>query len=176
MRDFITNTLEKIKGLKPDARARRELDSIEWFKNAMKRSNSIEDIKYFKPIGYTIIGRMFMYRYDPKLKDTLTVWDEYPLVIPFRIERDGWYGINLHFLPIEYRVALIGALLTHTAKQRAKINFDGIVALIKRGKLDGAIKHYLASHVKSRLITVDARYWRNAVHLPLQKFHYNKVA
>ena len=36
-------------------------------------------------------GKLYMYIYDAKHKDTLPYWDMYPMVFPFRATKDGFY-------------------------------------------------------------------------------------
>ena len=44
-------------------------------------------------------GGMFLFFYNPKLKDKLPYYDRFPLVIPLERYADGFLGINLHYLP-----------------------------------------------------------------------------
>ena len=44
-------------------------------------------------------GEMYMFYYDAKHKDTLPYWDRFPLVFPFSKVKDGFLGLNLHYLP-----------------------------------------------------------------------------
>jgi len=40
------------------------------------------------------IGSMYLYFYDPKLKEELPFYDTFPLVLPFSPAKGGFYGIN----------------------------------------------------------------------------------
>ena len=39
-----------------------------------------------------IVGKMYFYSYDPKLKDVLPYYDRFPLVIPIENYSDGFLG------------------------------------------------------------------------------------
>jgi hypothetical protein len=58
----------------------------------------------------TIIGRMYFYYYDPKLKDELPYYDRFPLVIPIERYQDGFLGLNLHYISPRQRIELLDAL------------------------------------------------------------------
>ena len=45
-----------------------------------------------------IIGKMYFFAYDPKMKKTLPMYDRFPLVFPIEPYNDGFLGLNLHYL------------------------------------------------------------------------------
>src|SRR5215475_9334221 len=55
----------------------------------------------------TIIGRMILFQYDPKLKDKLPFWDEFPLGFPIDIYNNGYLMLNMHYLPLPQRARLM---------------------------------------------------------------------
>ena len=55
-------------------------------------------------------GNMYLFAYDPKTKEDLPYYDRFPLVFPFRKVQDGFYGINMHYLPPLLRAKLMDAL------------------------------------------------------------------
>ena len=56
-------------------------------------------------------GKLYMYFYDPKLKETLPYYDRFPLVFPFRKVEGGFLGLNMHYLPYQLRVRLLDRLM-----------------------------------------------------------------
>ena len=58
-----------------------------------------------------LIGGMYFFLYDPKTKEELPYYDRFPLVIPLKREDDGFLGLNLHYLPVPYRIRLLRKLL-----------------------------------------------------------------
>ena len=100
-------------------------------------------------------GEMYLFFYDPKHKNTLPYYDTFPLVLPFRAVKDGFYGINLHYMPYLVRYRLLqnlSELATDTKYNKdTKIRISwGILNRYSRlAPIQGAVKHYLANHVKS---------------------------
>ena len=45
-----------------------------------------------------MLGRMYMFYYDPKHKKTLKTYDRFPLIFPIKKESDGFIGMNFHYL------------------------------------------------------------------------------
>src|ERR1700686_4103897 len=58
-------------------------------------------------------GRMYMFFYDPKHKKTLPYYDSVPLIFPIEKYKDGFLGINLHYLHPTLRAKLMDALMTY---------------------------------------------------------------
>jgi hypothetical protein len=59
-------------------------------------------------------GKLFFFYYDPKHKETLPYYDQFPLVIPFAKEKGAFRGLNLHYLDYQMRMALFNELLKVT--------------------------------------------------------------
>ena len=55
-----------------------------------------------------------MFIYDPKLKDKLPYYDTFPLVLPVEQYKDGFLGINLHYLSIPMRMRLLDRLMDYS--------------------------------------------------------------
>ena len=64
-------------------------------RNIMKNTDRSKD--------NTVIGRMYFFWYDPKLKDVLPVYDRFPMVFPIERYSDGFLGLNLHYLAMDSR-------------------------------------------------------------------------
>lgn len=121
-------------------------------------------------------GKLYMYKYDPKTKETLPYYDMFPLVFPFRSTQDGFYGLNMHYLPYDLRIKLLDQLLIFKNNSKfddtTKIKYswaliDGV------SKFDAAkpcIKQYLSNHVRSQFRQVDSNDWATAMLLPVERF------
>jgi hypothetical protein len=122
------------------------------------------------------IGRMFLFAYDAKHKDTLPYYDRYPLIFPFKKMQDGFLGINMHYLPPIFRARLMDSLYdtinnpTMDDTTKLRINYDILNSAAKFRYFKPCIKHYLNSQIDSRLIIVDPKEWDFALFLPLQRF------
>jgi hypothetical protein len=121
-----------------------------------------------------LIGRMYFFAYDPKWKDKLPYYDTFPLVFPIRYYKDGFLGINMHYLDIRNRSALFGRLLELATNKRfndrtrLRISYS---ILQQMGNLhEPCLKRYLLSHVRSAFIFVHPSEWEQALFLPVESF------
>ena len=124
---------------------------------------------------YPEIGKMYMFMYDAKHKATLPYWDKFPLVFPFRQLDDGFIGINLHYLPYQYRITildkLIGIKLRSTSRHhKIQLSWDLISSVSAYKPLTGCVHRYLFNHLRSGLRAIDSGDWATAALLPMQQF------
>jgi hypothetical protein len=141
------------------------------------RSNILNDARRVSPRAF--VGRMYFYHYDPKYKDTLPVWDKFPLVIPMEMYSDGFLGLNLHYLDPYSRLALLDKLNDFVNNDKYddttkfRLSYD-LLSKSRRYKLiEPCIKRYLFTHILSSLIYVEPANWETAIFLPFQKMVYN---
>lgn len=125
----------------------------------------------------TTIGKMFFFRYDPKTKESLPVYDVYPLVFPIELYNDGFLGLNIHYLNPGQRVNLLNRLQEYatskkyTPKTRLQISYDLLSSTKSVQSVIGpAVKRYLFGHVRSRFIEIPATEWDKAAQLSLELF------
>lgn len=125
----------------------------------------------------TVIGRMYFFYYDPKLKKTLPVYDRFPLVFPIEMYGDGFLGLNLHYLSVGERAALISRLSEFKSNNkmnsntRLRLTYDLLASTKKLASLSKpCIKRYLFDHVRSKFIEIEANEWDKAINLPVELF------
>lgn len=125
----------------------------------------------------TVIGKMYFFKYDAKLKKTLPRWDMYPLIFPIEMYTDGFLGLNLHYLTTSERQAILSRLQSYataknlTEKTRLKLSYDLVASTKKLNTLARpCIKRYLYTHVRSRFVEIPATEWDRVVQLPLEAF------
>ena len=122
------------------------------------------------------IGRMYLFMYDPKMKDELPYYDRFPLIFPFRRVRGGFYGINLHYLPHILRARLMDNLYSLANNKanddttKLRLSYQLLNASAKYRFFQPCVKHYLNNHVKSRFLWVPSQQWETALFLPLERF------
>jgi len=124
----------------------------------------------------SMIGRMYFYFYDPKLKDMLPYYDRFPLVIPIERYQDGFLGLNLHYISPKQRVILLDKLshflnnhkYDETTKLRLTYNVLKNASTIYEGL--PCIKKYLYKQVKSRFLEITADEWDIAALIPYEYF------
>lgn len=125
----------------------------------------------------TTVGKMFFFKYDPKTKEDLPIYDVYPLVFPLEQYGNGFLGINIHYLTPKQRISLLGKLQEYatsskfTPSTKLSISYDllnsarGVNSLMAPG-----IKRYLFSQVRSKFIEIPATEWDKAAQLSLELF------
>jgi hypothetical protein len=127
-------------------------------------------------IDKQMIGRMILFFYDPKTKDKLPYYDRFPMIFPFRVKKDRFWGINLHYLPLNLRAKLMDGLheifegreKDETNKLRLTYKLLNTTANLRWFR--PCIKQYLFSHVRSRFNRVDPKEWNFVLFLPLERF------
>jgi hypothetical protein len=120
-------------------------------------------------------GGLYLFRYDPKHKDTLPYYDTMPLVLPFATAPGGFLGINLHYLPYGLRFKLMGGLLDLVSdiedpSSRAKVSWSILNSSSKFTGVAACVKHYLTAHVRSPYMNIPNDQWLAAVMMPIEQF------
>lgn len=128
-----------------------------------------------KLIGRPSVGRLNLFVYDPKYKQTLPYYDIFPLVLPLEPIKNGFAGINFHYLPPNQRFTLLTQLQRYAIHGRSEISaknrFDVSYNRIKKLPLTkNAIKKYLWAHTRSQYLRVDYNEAALAVYLPIAQF------
>jgi hypothetical protein len=122
------------------------------------------------------MGKLYYFFYDAKGKEDLPYYDRFPLVLALEHYQDGFLGLNLHYLPIKYRVAFLSKLLAYASYddnddiKRLRVTYDILNASKRFREFKPCIKQYLFSHVKSKILTVQPNEWEVATFLPVQQF------
>ena len=120
-------------------------------------------------------GNMYMFMYDPKMKDSLPYYDTFPLCLPFDNVKGGFMGLNLHYLGPMQRAVLLGNLLDYTdkeitAKSKIEVSWSILKNFTKFPQVKPSVKRYIASNVNSRFLKIDPEHWKSAIFLPTQNF------
>lgn len=121
-------------------------------------------------------GELYLFHYDAKHQDILEYWDMYPLVFPFRKLPDGFIGLNMHYLPYQYRIRLLDHLMsfktnkTLTENTKLKFQWSTIAGISKYKMAQPCVHRYLADYVQSPFKKVDAQDWATAMMLPVERF------
>ena len=126
--------------------------------------------------GNSTIGKMYFYFYDPKTKDTLPYYDRFPLVIPIESYRDGFLGLNLHYLSTKQRLILLDKLYAtlnnkkYDDTTKLKINYNILSHARRYKEFEPCVKRYLYSHLRSRIMEIPADDWEIGLFLPTEQF------
>jgi hypothetical protein len=172
--------LERIKQslLKQGISARTE-ESRNWLRSKVKnlsvsKQNLMGENSRLK--DDTIIGKMYFYFYDPKTKDVLPFYDRFPLVIPIEEHRDGFLGLNLHYLSPQKRIILLDKLSEfrnnskYDETTKLRLSYSLLKSASKIYETNACLKKYLFTHVKSKFLQIHADEWDIAALLPVESF------
>lgn len=122
------------------------------------------------------IGSMFFYWYDPKLKDKLPYYDAFPLTIVLNRYKDGFLGLNLHYLPPDVRAQFLSKLMDFatnpklTKETRLQVTYEFLRASSKYKEFEPCLHRYLYSHLVTAPTRVLPEDWIMAVFLPVARF------
>jgi len=128
-----------------------------------------------------LMGGLYYFVYDPLGKNELPYYDRFPLVMPLKREADGFLGLNLHYLPIKYRVNFLRKLMPlalyndEDEIKRIRITYPILNASSRYKEFRPCIKKYLYTHIKSRILAVQPNEWDIATYLPVQQFKKTPV-
>jgi hypothetical protein len=131
--------------------------------------------------GSTVLGKMYFFKYDPKWKAVLPIYDIYPLVFPIERYNDGFLGLNIHYLSVPDRTAFIEQLMQYataknlTPNSRLRMTYS-LLANSKKlaNPARPCIKRYLWNHVRTKFIEIPATEWDRAAILPIELFVVKK--
>jgi hypothetical protein len=120
--------------------------SREWFMQRLRKMSNVTSQRVLADdrlnrMKRPLIGRMFMFLYDPKWKNTLPYYDRFPLILMVGPAEGGFYGLNLHYL---------------SPRNRA-VFFD-------------CFKHYLYKNVQSHTVEIPPSEWEIALFMPTEDF------
>lgn len=155
--------------------------SRQWFRDEVRSLRNINRRKLLKdpalePRNRARIGSMYMYFYDPKHRETLPYYDVFPLTIMVEPVPGGFYGLNLHYLPLALRAKLFDTLvdLTNNKKYdettRFKLRYELLKSSSKLRYFKPCFKHYLYSQIEGRVAMVESTAWEMALFLPTEQF------
>jgi hypothetical protein len=87
----------------------------------------------------------------------------------------GFYGLNLHYLNPRVRAKFLDELMKTapkkiTDKSKIRARYNLLASSKKYKEFKPCFKHYLTSHVKSKIVRVPMAEWEIAIFLPTEQF------
>ena len=126
-------------------------------------------------------GKLYYFVYDPKLKHQLPYYDKFPLVLVLDKYEDGFLGLNLHYLPVKYRIIFLRKLMRFALLddaddiKRMRVTYDILNASKSFREFRPCIKRYLFPHIRSRILGVQPNEWETSMYLPVHQFKGEKA-
>jgi len=156
--------------------------SLEWLSQKIAELRGTSNIpagmsrERFRQVDNFRLGKLYCFYYDPKGKESLPYYDRFPMVLAIEKYNDGFLGLNLHYLPFNYRMAFLGKLLKFAVQgepgeiDRLRVTYDILVASRRLKEFRPCIKRYLSGHIQSKILAIQPNEWDIAAFLPLQQF------
>lgn len=155
------------------ARARKNQNPITFRRVISYSSEKVNEVDF---------GEMYMYRYLPQTRKKLPYYDLYPCIITIfpRINNDGFYGLNLHYLSLTNRYLFLANLVKVFGINE---EFDGTERIPKYRQIKtqtnlklykNCIKHYKYANIKTRIYKVPVENWPIVYSMNFQKFVVQK--
>lgn len=138
-----------------------------------------------------MIGKLYIFKYDPKYKATLPIYDKFPLALPFSTDGKTFYALNLHYLPHKQRAwllyqlgkiynynkkeknvstfvnAIVDRVLASMGIKRMRLNW-GMLSSIPKVDAKEAVKRYLPNHIRSPLRVIPTEDYPKIILLPFE--------
>ena len=154
----------------------RTRESRAWFRKRVQNMRvNRRDLMNSDPIERrprSAAGSMYMFFYDAKHRETLPYWDAFPLVIAVGRAPKGFYGMNLHYLPIPLRAKFLDNLMDITNNKsfdettKFDVSYRYLKSASKMRYFKPCFKHYLTTQVEGNLAYIPPPEWEIATFLP----------
>lgn len=161
----------------------------EWFRDkalsaknpAVIRNRILDAEERQTDVSDNFVGSMYFFRYDPKHKATLPMYDRYPLAIVIDRYSDGFLGLNLHYLTRGQRGTMLQLFNDFYVKRKlingvisgsSKSNWNLIQSATSgvESYSRECVKRYLYSHIRSQIIRINKDEYDKAVQLPIDEW------
>lgn len=168
-------------------------ESLKWLMTRIRGLNNPLDMsrplvrerdRYTRPTDRNkfLLGGLYYFYYDPLTKKEMPYYDKFPLVMPLKREGDGFLGLNLHYLPIRYRIQFMRKLLPYAVYneddeiKRIRVTYPILDSSSKFKEFRPCIKKYLYSRIRSKILKVQPEEWDIALYLPIHQFRKERAA
>ncbi len=159
----------------------RSKEARRWFRGKTKELSGVNRQSLLKDAALKrtsdpAAGDMYMYFYDPKHRKTLPYYDSFPLTIMVEPTRDGFYGLNLHYLSPMLRAKFLDKLMETATNPRfddntkLRLNYRLLSSVKTYRAFAPCFKRYLTSNIQGNVAKVEAPEWDIAIFLPTEQF------
>jgi len=155
--------------------------AMDWFDDKLEKL-SMAKLKW--QVGHSthsapLPGTMMFFSY-PRAKHakTLPYWDTFPIVLPFNVKGDRFWGLNLHYLPLSGRIMLLSELQPLvqdsrlSGQRRMQLSWNLLQKYASHAAIQKTVHCYLltGNHIGSSFMMIDSDEWANAALLPRERF------
>jgi hypothetical protein len=150
-----------------------------WYRETASKFSSVKESDIFSDSRLTnrvSVGSAYFFMYDPKHKVKLPYYDSFPMVFPFSKTKNGFLGINVHYLHPVLRARLMDMLYEFANKDelddktKLRINWEILKNASAHPYVAPCVKRYLSAHYRSRFVYISPQTWDVALFLPVERF------
>jgi hypothetical protein len=126
-------------------------------------------------------GQMVFFKYKPqddRFLNSSKAYDVFPLVIVTKVHKDGFEGLNLHYVAQKWRRQLFGAIETNLPMRRSGdesltrlgVSYDRLNGSRKFGFFKPCYRRYVIGGLRRRPIQIPMEFWDVLVDVDLALF------
>lgn len=169
-----------------ELKSKESVSADDWFQGlkdkiySNRKSKAKGKYYNYKTAGAVQKGRMYAFRYRPNNHNSLSYYDETPLVIPFEFKETkgghGFLGVNLHYIPRRDRKKVIEYLISNDPEQTeefSSVEIDYLNDVKNNFKFKSvyyAVRHYLLDNIVGALYVVPNNDFLNVIDLYSAKY------
>jgi hypothetical protein len=153
----------------------------EWYRNKAESLGKVSESNILRDSTTRLknraaIGRMMFFMYDAKHKATLPYYDKFPLIFMVGPAKNGFFGVNTHYLPLQLRAKLMDGLYDITNNNRydestkLRLSYGLLKSTENLSLFKPCFKHYLSNQVRSRFVQIEPAEWDIALWLQTEQF------
>ena len=171
------------KGVRAGQIPAREKKARTWYRETAQEYKRVNEKALFgkksdkqRMMSQPLVGGMYMMEYVAKGRATLPYYDRLPLIFPYKKVKGGFFGLNMHYLPLDVRAGLMDALYDtannrkYDETTRLKISYQILDKAAKYRDFKPCVKRYLTSQISSRFLYIYPSEWDIALFLPTERF------
>jgi hypothetical protein len=159
----------------------RSSTARQWFREKAKSLGKVSDRQILtddtdRLKNRTAVGKMYFFVYDAKHKATLPYYDKFPLIFMVGPAKNGFFGVNTHYLPFKLRAQLMDGLHDITNNNRydetskLRLSYSLLKSTENLSLFRPCFKYYLRSQVRSRFVLIEPSEWDIALWLQVEQF------
>ena len=171
------------KGVRAGQIPARTQKARNWYRETASEYKTVREGQLFgkssdkqRMMSQPLVGGMYMMEYVAKHKSTLPYYDRLPLIFPYKKVKGGFFGLNMHYLPLDVRASLMDALYDtanntkYDESTRLRISYQILDKAAKYRDFKPCVKRYLTSQISSKFLYIYPSEWDIALFLPTERF------
>jgi len=171
------------KGVRAGQIPARTQKARDWYRETASEYKNVRENQLFgkksdkeRMMSQPLVGGMYMMEYVAKGRATLPYYDRLPLIFPYKKVKGGFFGLNMHYLPLDVRAGLMDALYDtannkrYDESTRLRISYQILDKAAKYRDFKPCVKRYLTSQISSKFLYIYPSEWDIALFLPTERF------